>query len=139
MKLKDIVLVLVNSFQEFTALFNARENLEGKSFGCMTSILHSIDLIVRSFVYGIDKKLECTSSQGGANVAVWDVSVSSAFLKKLFPLFPLHPDRLPQKVDLHLFLLSFRVISKENNNCKIWSLKRNQSYFDANLESFYQI
>ncbi|GAU17504.1 hypothetical protein TSUD_340470 [Trifolium subterraneum] len=96
-KLKDIVLVLVNSFQEFIVSFNARENLEGKSFGCMTSILHSIDLIVRSFVYGIDKKLECTSSQGGANVAVWDVSVSSAFLKKLFPRFPLHPDGLPQK------------------------------------------
>ncbi|PNY05974.1 hypothetical protein L195_g002436 [Trifolium pratense] len=97
MKLKDIVLVLVNSFQEFIALFNARDNLEGKSFGCMSSILQSIDLIVRSFVYGLDNKLECTSSQGGANVPVWDVSVSSAFLKKLFPLFPFHQDGLPQK------------------------------------------
>jgi len=107
-KLKDLVPVLVNSFQEFTTLFNARENLEGKSFGCMASILHSIDLIVRSFVYGIGKKSECTSSQGGGNVAVWDVSVSSAFLKKLFPLFPLDPRHgLSQKVDTHLFLLPY--------------------------------
>lgn len=110
MKLKDLVAILINSFQEFTTLFNAKENLEGRSFGCMSFILHSIDLIVRSFVYGIDKKSECTSSQGGANVAIWDVSVSSTFLKKLFPLFPLDPGHgLPQKdydrlLDLNLVI-----------------------------------
>lgn len=110
MKLKDLVPVLVNSFQEFTTLFNARENLEGKSFGCMASILHSIDLIVRSFVYGIDKKSECTSSQGGGDVAVWDVSVSSAFLKKLFPLFPLDPGHgLSQKDDGRLLDLNMMI------------------------------
>ena len=62
MKLKDLVAILINSFQEFTTLFNAKENREGRSFGCMSFILHSLDLIVRSFVYRIDKKSECTSS-----------------------------------------------------------------------------
>ncbi|XP_012574851.1 uncharacterized protein [Cicer arietinum] len=91
MKLKDLVPILISSFQEFIPSINATANLEGKSFGCMASILNSIDLIVRSFVYGTDKKLECSSSQGGASVAEWDASFSSAFLKKLFPLFPIDP------------------------------------------------
>lgn len=94
MKLKDLVAILINNFQEFTTLFKAKENREGRSFGCMSFILrsldlilHSLDLIVRSFVYGIDKKSECISYQGGANVAIWDVSVFSTVSKKLFPLF----------------------------------------------------
>lgn len=101
-KLKDLVPVLVNSFQEFIPLVLTKENLDGKSFGCMASILHSIDLIVRSFVHGYDKKLEFSSSNGRDDMGVWDVTVSSAFLKKLFPLFPLDPvHHLSEKVLTH--------------------------------------
>lgn len=103
-KLKDLVPVLINSFQEFIPLVHAKANLEGKSFDCMASILHSIDLIVRSFVYGTDKKLEWLSSQGGPDVAVWDVTVSSSFLKKLFPLFPLSVHHLSEKVHTDTFV-----------------------------------
>ncbi|KAJ1379063.1 Pre-rRNA-processing protein Ipi1, N-terminal, partial [Sesbania bispinosa] len=90
-KLKDLVPVLVSSLQDFIPLVHTKASLEGKSFGCMASILHSIDLIVRSFVHGTDKNLESPSSQGGPDVALWDVSISSALLKKLFHLFPLNP------------------------------------------------
>ncbi|TKY65839.1 Testis-expressed sequence 10 protein [Spatholobus suberectus] len=90
-KLKDLMPVLINSFLEFIPLVHAREGLVGKSFGCMVSILHSIDLIVRSIAYGTNKDSESPSSQGGPDVAVWDVTISSALLKKLFPHFPLNP------------------------------------------------
>ncbi|KAL2576601.1 hypothetical protein AAZV13_16G085400 [Glycine max] len=96
--LKDLVPVLINSFLEFIPLVHAMESLEGKSFGCMISILHSIYLIVRSIAYGTDKDSESPSSQGGPDAAVWDVNISSTFLKKLFPRFPLNPvDHLSEK------------------------------------------
>ncbi|KAK7244813.1 hypothetical protein RIF29_39640 [Crotalaria pallida] len=90
-KLKDLVPVLTNSFHEFIPSVHGMESLEGKSFGCMVSILHSIDLIVRSFVHETDKESESPSSQGGRDVADLDVTIFSALLKKLFPLFPLNP------------------------------------------------
>lgn len=91
--------VLINSFLEFIPLVHSMESLEGKSFGCMISILHSIYLIVRSIAYGTDKDSESPSSQGGPDAAVWDVNISSTFLKKLFPRFPLNPvDNLSEKV-----------------------------------------
>ncbi|BAT82241.1 hypothetical protein LR48_Vigan07g234800 [Vigna angularis] len=87
--LKDLVPPLMNIFLEFIPLIHSMESLEGKSFACMISILHSIDLIVRSITHGSDKKSEYPSSQGGPDVA--DVTISSALLKKLFPRFPLNP------------------------------------------------
>ncbi|XP_027928988.1 uncharacterized protein LOC114185458 isoform X2 [Vigna unguiculata] len=87
--LKDLVPPLINIFLEFIPSIHSMESLEGKSFACMASLLHSIDLIVRSIAYGTDKKSQSPSSQGGPDVA--DVSISSALLKKLFSLFPLNP------------------------------------------------
>ncbi|RZC03022.1 Testis-expressed protein 10-like isoform C [Glycine soja] len=108
--LKDLVPVLINSFLEFIPLVHSMESLEGKSFGCMISILHSIYLIVRSIAYGTDKDSESPSSQGGPDAAVWDVNISSAFLKKLFPRFPLNPvDHLSEKDCDRLFDLNMIV------------------------------
>lgn len=108
--LKDLVPVLINSFLEFIPLVHAMESLEGKSFGCMISILHSIYLIVRSIAYGTDKDSESPSSQGGPDAAVWDVNISSTFLKKLFPRFPLNPvDHLSEKDCDRLFDLNMIV------------------------------
>ncbi|KAK7407066.1 hypothetical protein VNO78_08706 [Psophocarpus tetragonolobus] len=90
-KLKDLVPVLINSFLEFTPLIHSMESLEGKCFGCMSSILQSIDLIVRSISYGTDKDSESPCSQGGPDVAGLDVTISSAVLKKIIPHFPLNP------------------------------------------------
>ncbi|KAE9590793.1 putative pre-rRNA-processing protein IPI1/Testis-expressed sequence 10 protein [Lupinus albus] len=90
-KLKDLVPVLTNSLQEFIPLIHDMASLEVKSFGCLISILHSIDLIVRSFIYWIDKESESPSLLGGPDVNVWDVTIFSVLLKKLFPLFPLNP------------------------------------------------
>jgi len=95
--LKDLVPPLINIFLEFIPSIHSMESLEGKSFACMASLLHSIDLIVRSIAYGTDKKSQSPSSQGGPDVA--DVSISSALLKKLFSLFPLNPtDHLSARV-----------------------------------------
>ncbi|XP_022638135.1 uncharacterized protein LOC106763108 isoform X4 [Vigna radiata var. radiata] len=101
--LKDLVPSLMNIFLEFIPLIHSMESLEGKSFACMTSILHSIDLIVRSITHGSDKKSEYPSSQVGPDVA--DVTISSALLKRLFPRFPLnHTDHLSARA----FTLTFR-------------------------------
>ncbi|XP_020970370.1 uncharacterized protein LOC107621326 [Arachis ipaensis] len=98
-KLRDIAPLLINSFLEFTPSITAMSSIEGKSFGCMLSILHGIDLIIRSFVYGADKDSESPSMEGEPNGAMWDVKISSILLKKLFPLFPLSPaHHLSEKV-----------------------------------------
>jgi len=103
--LKDLVPALINSFLEFIPLIHSMESLEGKSYGCMASILHCIDLIVRSIAYGNDKKSESRSSLGGPDVAIWDVTISSVLFKKLFPLFPLNPaDHLSARVCVLCFL-----------------------------------
>ncbi|MED6111713.1 hypothetical protein PIB30_054890, partial [Stylosanthes scabra] len=90
-KLRDLAPVLINSFLEFTPSITAMASLEGKSFGCMLSILHGIDLIIRSFVHGADKESESPSLEGEPNGAMLDVTISSMLLKKVFPLFPLSP------------------------------------------------
>lgn len=111
-KLKDLVPVLINCFLEFIPLVHATEGLDGKSFGCMVSILHSIDLIVKSIAYGVDKDLEFPSFQDGPDVAKWDAIISSAFLKKLFPLFPLNPEEHLSERDCDRLLDLNMVIAK---------------------------
>ncbi|XP_027349391.1 uncharacterized protein LOC113860993 isoform X2 [Abrus precatorius] len=119
-KLKDLVPVLINSFLEFIPLIHGMDSLEGKSFGCMASILNCIDLIVRSFAYETDKDAESPSTQGGPHLAVWDVAISSALLKKLFPLFPLNPVHQLSERDYDRVLDLNMVIAKiffELNEC----------------------
>ncbi|XP_061338015.1 uncharacterized protein LOC133284896 [Gastrolobium bilobum] len=91
-KLKNLVSLLINVFTEFIRSVNALASPEGKSFGCLASILHSIDLIVRSFVYWTRrKKSKFPIFQAEPDVVVWDDTISFVFLKKLNPLFPLNP------------------------------------------------
>lgn len=89
-KLKDLVPVLLNSFQEFIPSVRATPNLDGKSSACMLLILNGIDLIIKSFVYGTDP-VESLSSNGDPGVMIWDDSISSLMLKKLFSFFPQSP------------------------------------------------
>lgn len=73
--MKDLIPLLVDSFQRLIP--SATECLDELTFGCLTSILHCIDLIVIYF-----KTTKDLNSQSGPEVA--------AFLGNLFHHFPIH-------------------------------------------------
>ncbi|KAH9737959.1 Ipi1 N domain-containing protein [Citrus sinensis] len=91
-KLKDLVPVLVNCFQDFFPSVHHMPLLDAQSFDCMHSILQSIDLVVGFFGYGIHQgKPASQLSYEGPDEAIWDHTISSLLLKKLFGVFPLNP------------------------------------------------
>ncbi|KAJ0027211.1 hypothetical protein Pint_36174 [Pistacia integerrima] len=107
-KLKDLVPVLVNCFQEFIPLVHGMTSLDAQSFDCMHFILQSVDLAVGFFVYGTHQGKQASQpSCGGPDVAILDQTISSVLLKKLFSIFPLNPTHhLSDKVDDRYFILN---------------------------------
>ncbi|KAJ9181301.1 hypothetical protein P3X46_009441 [Hevea brasiliensis] len=81
-ELKDFVPVLVNCFQAFIPLIHSAPQLDAQSFDCLRNILHSIDLIVRFFVYATDK------GNPESYASMWDQGISSVLLKKFLGVFP---------------------------------------------------
>ncbi|KAJ6406758.1 hypothetical protein OIU84_010300 [Salix udensis] len=99
-KLKDIVPVLVNCFQDFLPIVH--DSLDAQSFDCMLSILRSIDLAVSFFIHGI--------LQGHPESQPLDQSFSSVLLKKLLSVFPLCPThRLSGKDDDRYVILNIAI------------------------------
>eukprot|EP00268_Persea_americana_P064657 TRINITY_DN8539_c0_g1_i1.p1 TRINITY_DN8539_c0_g1~~TRINITY_DN8539_c0_g1_i1.p1 ORF type:complete len:884 (-),score=132.86 TRINITY_DN8539_c0_g1_i1:635-3286(-) len=91
-KLKDLLLVLVNCFQEIFPLVCRMPSAETQSFDCMLSILQSINHTVKYFVYKMDKACAShgCSMHNGPNMTTWSESSIPALLKKLFEAFPLN-------------------------------------------------
>ncbi|CAN0879364.1 hypothetical protein LINGRAHAP2_LOCUS13000 [Linum grandiflorum] len=81
--------------------------LDAQSFDCMLSILQSIVLAVRFFIYRIgndDLDLRCLN--GSHEVPLWDHRISP-IVKKLLGLFPLNSTRdLSEKDDDRYFILN---------------------------------
>ncbi|KAJ6330565.1 hypothetical protein OIU76_009205 [Salix suchowensis] len=99
-KLKDIVPVLVNCFQDFLPIVH--DSLDAQSFDCMLSILRSIDLAVSFFIHRI--------LQGHPESQPLDQSFSSVLLKKLLSVFPLCPThRLSGKDDDRYVILNIAI------------------------------
>ncbi|XP_061950001.1 uncharacterized protein LOC133673263 isoform X2 [Populus nigra] len=96
-KLKDLVPVLVNCFQDFLPVLH--DSLDAQSFDCMLNILRSIDLAVAFFIHGIQ--------QGHPESPPLDQSFSSVLLKKLLVVFPLSPmHHLSEKDDDRYVILN---------------------------------
>ncbi|KAG6753043.1 hypothetical protein POTOM_043087 [Populus tomentosa] len=96
-KLKDLVPVLVNCFQDFLPVLH--DSLDAQSFDCMLNILRSIDLAVAFFIHGI--------KQGHPESPPLDQSISSVLLKKLLVVFPLSPmHHLSEKDDDRYVILN---------------------------------
>ncbi|KAG6754021.1 hypothetical protein POTOM_042029 [Populus tomentosa] len=96
-KLKDLVPVLVNCFQDFLPVLH--DSLDAQSFDCMLNILRSIDLAVAFFIHGIQ--------QGHPESPPLDQSISSVLLKKLLVVFPLSPmHHLSEKDDDRYVILN---------------------------------
>ncbi|PRQ44133.1 putative pre-rRNA-processing protein IPI1/Testis-expressed sequence 10 protein [Rosa chinensis] len=106
-KLKDLVPVLVNCFQDFIPAVQTGEHLDVQSFDCMVSILHSINHAVRFFVYMIDEGTsESRPSHGELDVAMLGGTISMTLMKKLLVLFPLNMrNQLSEKDDVKYFVL----------------------------------
>ncbi|KAE8125193.1 hypothetical protein FH972_020026 [Carpinus fangiana] len=107
-KLKDLVPVLVNCFQDFIPSAHTMPLLDAQSFDCLLCILQSIDIAFRFFIYGTDKgKSEYRLPQGQSDVTVWDESISSLLMKKIILAFPLNPTwQLSEKDDDRYFILN---------------------------------
>ncbi|CAK7342019.1 unnamed protein product [Dovyalis caffra] len=96
-KLKDLVPVLVNCFQDFLPMLHG--SLDAQSFDCMLNILRSIDLAVSFFIHGIQ--------EGHPKLQPLDQCVSSLLLKKLLVVFPLSPmHHLSEKDDDRYVILN---------------------------------
>ncbi|XP_043815771.1 uncharacterized protein LOC110623015 isoform X3 [Manihot esculenta] len=103
-KLKDLVPVLVNCFQDFVPLIHSTQQLDAQSFDCLHNILKSIDLVVRFFVYGTEK------DNRESHPSMWDQSISSVLLKKFVGVFPLNPVlHLSEKDDDRYFTLNVMI------------------------------
>ena len=86
-KLKELVLVLINCFQDFIPLLNSMPQLDAQSFDCILSILQSIDIAVRFFIYGTHEE----APESKYLLGTWDQTISSGLSKKLLGVFPLYP------------------------------------------------
>jgi len=108
-KLKDLVPVLVNCFQDFLPVLH--DSLDAQSFDCMLNILRSIDLAVAFFIHGIQ--------QGHPESPPLDQSFSSVLLKKLLVVFPLSPmHHLSEKVWLCFQVYLLYLVEKKGKGCK---------------------
>ncbi|KAI7732166.1 hypothetical protein M8C21_028920, partial [Ambrosia artemisiifolia] len=103
-ELKGLLPILVSGLQDFMP---SLLTMEAQSFDCVLSILKSIDIVVKFFVYG----------KGARS----DQDVLQTLLKKLFSVFPLHPThQSSEKGDNRYFILN--VIISEIFFCLVdWS------------------
>lgn len=114
-KLKDLVPVLVNCFQDFLSLIRTLPTLDAQTFECMHSILRSTDLAVGFFIDQVHKVNPESQNCGGDEVNLWNQMISSVLIKNLLDVFPLNPmqDRSEKVLGQHYFLITFPLISLE--------------------------
>ena len=114
-KLKDIVPVLINCFQDFLSLIHSMPTLDAQTFDCMFSILTSTDLAARFFIDQVRKDNTESQHCGGDEVNLWNQMISSVLVKNLLGVFPLNSMQdLSEKVlSLHYILIVFSLISLE--------------------------
>uniref|UniRef100_A0A6N2MKF3 Uncharacterized protein n=1 Tax=Salix viminalis TaxID=40686 RepID=A0A6N2MKF3_SALVM len=99
-KLKNLVPVLVNCFQDFLPVIH--DSLDAQSFDCMLNILRSLDHAVKFFIHGVQ--------QGHPEPPPVDQSFSSVLLKKLLVVFPLSPmHHLSEKDDDRYVILNIAI------------------------------
>ncbi|MFS8032386.1 putative pre-rRNA-processing protein Ipi1 [Helianthus anomalus] len=104
MELKGLLPILVSGLQDFMP---SVLTMEAQTYDCVLSILKSIDVVVKFFVYGKGTRT--------------DQDVLQMLLKKLFGVFPLHPThQSSEKGDNRYFILN--VIISEIFFCLVdWS------------------
>ncbi|KGN59441.1 uncharacterized protein LOC101213652 isoform X1 [Cucumis sativus] len=89
--LEDLVLVLLNCFQEFMPAVHDVNLLNAQIYDCILYVVRSVHLAVQYFFYGSENgKVESHSPCKGSDARL-EGTISSALLKKLLSVFPLNP------------------------------------------------
>ncbi|KAG7022980.1 Testis-expressed protein 10 [Cucurbita argyrosperma subsp. argyrosperma] len=89
-KLEDLVLVLLNCFQEFMPAVHDVNLLNAQIYDCILYVVRSIHLAVQYFLYGSENgKVESHSPCEWSDTRLKG-TISSALLKKLLSVFPLN-------------------------------------------------
>lgn len=90
-KLGDLVLVLLNCFQEFMPVIHDVNLLNAQAYDCILYVVRSIHLAIQYFLYGSENgKVELQSPCKGSDTRL-EGTILSALLKKLLSVFPLNP------------------------------------------------
>ncbi|XP_024016944.1 uncharacterized protein LOC21387601 isoform X1 [Morus notabilis] len=110
-KVKELIPVLVNCFEEFIPGVQAVPSLDAQSFDCMLSLLQSMDHSIRFFLHITGGgNLESEPSPGGLEADIWTETISTlskVLLKKLLVLFPLNSiHQVSEKSDERYFTLN---------------------------------
>lgn len=97
--LEALLPILHNCFEELISSVRVPQ-VDAKSFDCMSCVLKSIDLAVRFFVYGKNKRqtsfeVLVPSMPKGTDVVILGKTTMLMLLKKLLEVFPLSPIRHP--------------------------------------------
>lgn len=109
-KLKDLMPVLADCFQDFVSFARAMPVLDAQSFDCMLGILQCTDITAKFFIYGTNKGKSEYQPHGVPDVTEWDENLSSLLMKKVLQVFPLNPTcHMSEKVWL-TSILSFQII-----------------------------
>lgn len=110
-KLKDLLLALINCFQNFVPLIYSAPLLDGQSFDCVLFILESLDLICKYFCRetgGTEQRVlhvpTCFERKDGA--LLWGQLVPVASVKKLWDVFPLNAAHLEKENDRYFIFNS---------------------------------
>lgn len=109
-ELKDLLPILVGGLQDFMPSVQTLPILEAQSFDCVLSILKSIDLVVKFFVYGNSRSGQQLKASPPSNRR--DLDVLQKLLKKLFDVFPLNPPHQSSEKDDNRYFVMNVIVSE---------------------------
>lgn len=109
-KVKELVPVLVNCFEEFVPAGQAVPSLDTQSFDCMLCLLQSIDQSISFFLHLAGGRNLESQPSGGLDAKVWAETISTiskVLFKKLLVVFPLNSiHQFSEKGDERYFTLN---------------------------------
>ncbi|XP_010423350.1 PREDICTED: uncharacterized protein LOC104708471 [Camelina sativa] len=107
-RLKDIVGILINCFEDFIPLIHAPRGFDAPSFNCINHILCSIDYAIK---FSIRRHTQRHTTRLPASeevtLMILDQDITSLLSRKLLGSFPLNPENnLSEKIDERYFILN---------------------------------
>ncbi|WZZ23002.1 hypothetical protein YC2023_124389 [Brassica napus] len=107
-RLKEIVGVLINCFQDFIPLIHTPGGFDEKSFSCLHHILCSIGYAIKfSIRMHVQRQTMWLPAAEDVTLMILDQDIAPLISKKLLGSFPLNPENnLSGKVDERYFILN---------------------------------
>ncbi|CAN8257038.1 unnamed protein product [Cochlearia groenlandica] len=103
-RLKEIVGVLINCFQDFIPLIHAPRGFDAQSFDCIHHILCGIGYAIK---FAIRRHLQRQTESEEVPLMILNQDITSMLTKKLLGYFPLNPENnLSGKGDERYFILN---------------------------------